>query len=69
MPRELSLAKRRSLVKELWKNGTREVKTLHKITGFSIRTLFRWAAQLSKTGDLKQKSRSGRPKCLNPEKR
>lgn len=68
MPYKLPLAKRRSLVKALWEKGIRNVKALQKITGFPRSTLFKWVAQLSETKDLKQKSRSGRPRVLNKKK-
>jgi len=48
--------------------GTRSAPTLERITGFPRRTIYQWIGQLAETGDLKQKSRSGRPKCLSPKK-
>src|SRR5579871_1180125 len=38
------------------------------MSGFPQRTIYVWIGQLSKTGELKQKTRSGRPKCLTPKK-
>ncbi|CAI2178230.1 6238_t:CDS:2 [Funneliformis geosporum] len=56
----------RSCIKTLWKSGVREVGDLHNATGFPLKTLYRWTKQLKETNDLKQRSRSGRPKRLTP---
>jgi transposase len=63
------LAKRRLLVKSLWERGHREVAKLRRITGYPTKTLYRWAAQLTQTNDLKQGRRSGRPKKLSLARR
>ena len=39
------------------------------MTSFPSKTLYKWAKQLEETNDLKQGTRSGRPKCLTPRKR
>ena len=68
MQQKISLKKCRELVKSLWKNGTQNVNELHKVTKFTLRTLYRWTSQLKKTRDLKQGCRPGRPKKLSPKK-
>ena len=68
MQPKLTLKKRCELVKSLWNNKTQNVKELHKITKFPVRTLYRWTSQLKKTKDLKQRRHLGRPKCLSPKK-
>ena len=68
MQPKLTLKKRRELVKSLWNNKTQNVKELHKITKFPVRTLYRWTSQLKKTKDLKQRRCPGRPKHLSPKK-
>ena len=63
------LKERRNCIKTLWKSGVRKVGDLHKATGFPLKTLYRWTKQLKETNDLKQRSRSGRPKRLTPIQR
>ena len=63
-----TLKERRNLIRTLWKDGVHKVSTLQKTTGFPSKTLYRWTKQLEETNDLKQGSRSGRPRCLTPKK-
>lgn len=67
MSHEPTIAERRSLVKALWDSGTKEFSKLKKTTGVPDRTLYRWIAQLKKTGGLLQGSRPGRPRVLTPK--
>src|SRR6266540_5486752 len=68
MQLKLTLKKCRKLVKSLWNNKTQNVKELHKITKFPVRTLYHWTSQLKKTKDLKQRRHPERPKRLSPKK-
>jgi len=68
MQPKLTLKKCCEFVKSLWNNKTQNVKELHKITKFPVRTLYRWTSQLKKTKDLKQHHHPGHPKYLSPKK-
>ena len=68
-PQITSFEEKRTLVKFLWGHGYNQVPKLQKITGYPKKTLYRWTAQLTKTGDIKLSEHTGHPRLFGPKQR
>lgn len=69
MSPQSEISARRSVVRQLWKNGVRQPQEIIRITGYPKSTVYRLLEKLEKTGSVTPRSRPGRPLILTPKKR
>ena len=64
-----SLNQRYMTITSLWKAGTRNADTLHKLTSIPLSTVYKYIKKLKNNISLNPLPRSGRPRKLSPKQR